>query len=79
MTLTRYLDLKKRGPTLEVALADFHTRFEEMRLSFYAEHQERSKLQEDNNALIRLAPVSILGYILVLIYSIYSEVSRVFY
>lgn len=46
------------GPTLEGALADFHTRFEELTITCYAEHQERTKLEADNNALIRLAPLS---------------------
>ena len=77
-TLTRYLELKKLGPTLEGALADFHTRFEDMTLTRYAEHQERTKLEADNSALIRLARTCQLDYILLLIYSIYSEVSQVF-
>lgn len=78
--MTRYLELKKLGPTLEGALADIHTRFQDMRLAYYEEHQERTKLEADNSAMIRLAPNHTdvkLDYVLVLIYSIYREVSQV--
>ena len=40
---------------MQSALTDFNTRFEEMTLTRHAEHQERTKLEADNTALIRLA------------------------
>lgn len=49
-TLTKYIELKKSGPTLEDALADIHTRYRDMTLAYDA---EQSKLKGDNVALIR--------------------------
>ena len=62
---------------MQSALTDFNTRFEEMTLTRHAEHQERTKLEADNTALIRLA--LLLNWIICSywFYSIYSEVSHV--
>lgn len=55
MTLTRYLELKKSGSTLESALAEIHTRYRDMSLAYDVQH---TKLKGDNTALLRLVPLS---------------------
>ena len=66
--MTRYIELKKSGPTLQGALADIQARYKDMTLA-------HAKLEGDKGALIRLAPPNIeLNYITVLTYYIEQSV-----